>query len=381
VPFVGGWVGYLGYEARSGVERTPAPRAGPLGFPCLWLGWADAALLEERATGRRYLAGLGPSRAQARAAARRLARRLARRSPSAPVGRARATGGVTTRPALEPAAYRAQVAAVRRHVRAGDIFQANLSQRFDARGVGEPVALFRRLVAEQPAPYMTYLGLGKGRAILSASPERFLEVRARRVATDPMKGTRPRGATRAEDQRLARDLARSEKDRAELAMILDLSRNDLARVCRPGSVRVRLPRRLLPFARVHQAIGVVEGVLAPSRTRVHLLEAAFPPGSVTGAPKVRAMELLDGLEPVRRGPYAGAVGYLSWGAQALDTAIAIRTCVVLEDRVLVQAGAGIVADSDPERELAETEAKARAALRAVALAQREHRTGSGPVSL
>jgi para-aminobenzoate synthetase component 1 len=369
LPFVGGWVGYVGYEARSGVERTPAPRPSPLGFPVLWLGWADAALLEAHATGRRFLVGLGPTRTAARRAADRLASRLARPVPPEPPEPPSARV-VRVKPVLPPAVYRAQVAAVRRHVRAGDIFQANLSQRFEAHGVGDPLALFRRLVAEQPAPYMTYLDLGAGRAILSASPERFLEVRGARVATDPMKGTRPRGATAAADRRLATDLAHSEKDRAELAMIVDLSRNDLARVCRAGSVRVVEARRLIAFARVHQAIGVVEGRLAPGRTRVDLLQAAFPPGSVTGAPKVRAMEVIDALEGEGRGPYCGAIGWFDAGGD-MDLAVAIRTLLVAGRRGSYRVGGGVTLRSEPAAEWRETLAKGRGL--AAALARRDGR--------
>ncbi|MFM8979402.1 MAG: anthranilate synthase component I family protein, partial [Planctomycetia bacterium] len=356
LPFVGGWVGLLGYEARSGVERSPAVRPSPLGFPALWLGWSEAAVLVEHATGQAFLAALGRDLAAARRRLGRLARWV-ERAAAAPA-RARDAGTARARPRMAASRYRRLVGRVRAHVRAGDIFQANLSQRFDAQGVGAPHALFRRLVAQQPAPYMTFLRLPGGRCVLSASPERFLALQGRRATTEPMKGTRPRGRTPREDRALVRDLRASEKDRAELAMIVDLSRNDLARACRPGSVRVTQPRLLLPFARVHQAIGVVQGELARGRTRVDLLAACFPPGSVTGAPKVRAMEVIDALEGEGRGPYCGALGWLDAGGD-MDLAVAIRTLLVAGRRASYRVGGGITLRSQPAAEWRETLAKGR----------------------
>jgi para-aminobenzoate synthetase component 1 len=362
LPFAGGWAGFLGYEARAAVERTPRARRSPLGFPTAWLGWYDAVLAWDARTGRSYVGGVGRAPAAARAAAEGLLEKLAAETG----GRARAAEAACSvpRPRVSPAAYRRAVARVREHVLAGDVFQANLSQRFDAAFRGDPVALFRRLAAAHPAPYMTYLDVGGGRAVLAATPERFLKVTGRAVETDPMKGTRPRGRTPAEDRRLRRELLESEKDRAELAMIVDLSRNDLARVCGAGTVRVTAPRRLLRFARVHQAIGVVEGRLAPGKDRVDLLEAAFPPGSVTGAPKVRAMEVIDDLEGEGRGPYCGAIGWLDAGGD-MDLAVAIRTVLVSGTRASYRVGGGVTLRSDPRAEWQETLDKGRGLVEAL----------------
>jgi len=359
-------VGYLGYEARSGVEAKPPPRSSPLGFPVLWLARAPAAIAFDGRTGRAYLSGEGETAAKARREAQRLWAHVVGAGDARPRARGPRPSAAREPTALVSAStYRARVARVKRHVRAGDIFQANLSQRFDARGVADPVTLFARLVAHQPAPYMTYLALPGGRAVLSASPERFLEVQGDRAATDPMKGTRPRGASRASDRRLAAELRASEKDRAELAMIVDLSRNDLARVCRPGSVRVKVPRRLIAFARVHQAIGVVEGRLREGLSRVDLLGAAFPPGSVTGAPKVRAMEVIDALEGEGRGPYCGAIGWFDLGGD-MDLAVAIRTLLVFGPRASYRVGGGITLRSNPAAEWRETLAKGRGLFAALA---------------
>jgi anthranilate/para-aminobenzoate synthase component I len=205
---------------------------------------------------------------------------------------------------------------------------------------------------------MTYLDVGAGRRVLSASPERFLRVRGRVVETEPMKGTRPRGAAPDADRALREALERSEKDRAELAMIVDLSRNDLARVCVPGTVRVVAPRRLVRFARVHQAIAVVRGRLAPGRDRVDALLAAFPPGSVTGAPKVRAMEVIDALEGEGRGPYCGALGWFD-EAGDMDLAVGIRTILATDRSASYRVGGGITLRSDPHDEWRETLDKGR----------------------
>jgi len=205
---------------------------------------------------------------------------------------------------------------------------------------------------------MTFVDVGGGRSILSASPERFLRVRGRVLETDPMKGTRPRGVTRTEDRRLKQALETSEKDRAELAMIVDLSRNDLARVCKAGTVRVAVARRLIPFARVHQAIAVVRGRLAEGCDRVDALEAAFPPGSVTGAPKVRAMEIIDELEGEGRGPYCGALGWFDEGGD-MDLSVAIRTILLSGRRASYRVGGGITLGSDPHDEWRESLDKGR----------------------
>jgi para-aminobenzoate synthetase component 1 len=364
IPFAAGWVGYLGYEARSGIEHTPPPRPSPFGFPALWLARTPAVLAWEPRTGRAFVGSVGRDARTARAAAERLlaiVQGLRRRA-----GRKR-TAARTHDPiaGLEPGAYARAVERVRQHVLAGDLFQANLSQRFDARTSEDPVALFERLVERQPAPFLTFLTLPGGRAVLSASPERFLSVHAGRARTEPMKGTRPRGATAAADRALRAELDASEKDRAELAMIVDLSRNDLARVCTPGTVRVRAARRLIPFARVFQAIGVVEGRLGPGRDRVDLLQAAFPPGSVTGAPKVRAMEVIDALEGEGRGPYCGALGWFDVGGD-MDLAVAIRTLLVSRGLASYRVGGGITLRSDPVEEWRETLTKGRGLFAALA---------------
>jgi len=263
-------------------------------------------------------------------------------------------------------AYLDAVTRVRDYIFAGDIFQANLSQRFDAPLRHEcPWAFYTSLRSRNPAPFAAFLQSPEV-IIISASPERFLRVdTTRRVETRPIKGTRPRGVGPEHDAALGQALAESAKDRAENLMIVDLMRNDLSRVCRPGTVRVSELFSLEHYATVHHLVSTVVGQLEPGLDAMHLLHAAFPGGSITGAPKLRAMEVIAELEPSQRGVYCGSIGYWSVTGE-LDTSIAIRTAVVGPDgRLYFSAGGGIVADSDPEQEYQETLDKARALIDAL----------------
>jgi para-aminobenzoate synthetase component 1 len=255
--------------------------------------------------------------------------------------------------------YRRTLAAVREYIFAGDIFQANISQRFEARCAEAPWSLYLRLRAHNPAPFAAFIEL-PGTAIVCASPERFLQVNpSGHVETRPIKGTRARGVGPEHDAALGQALTESAKDRAENLMIVDLMRNDLSRVCLPGSVRVSELFALERYATVHHLVSTVVGDLAPGTDALDALRTAFPGGSITGAPKLRAMEIIAECEPSRRGVYCGAMGYWSVTG-ALDTNIAIRTGVVTDGRIYFSAGGGIVADSDPEQEYRETLDKARA---------------------
>jgi para-aminobenzoate synthetase component 1 len=248
------------------------------------------------------------------------------------------------------------------YIAAGDIFQVNLSQRFAASGQVEPLDLYLRLKAVSPAPFSAYLRWD-ALAVVSASPEWFYQTRGDHLVTRPIKGTRPRGETPAHDAMMVEELRNSVKDRAELTMIVDLERNDLGRICRYGSIRVDEPLTIESFAQVHHLVATVEGRLRPSSGPIDVVRALFPGGSITGAPKIRAMEIIDELEPTRRSLYTGAIGYFSRGGTSAFN-IAIRTMLVEGDRVSYQVGGGIVADSDPENEYRETLAKGRG-LRAV----------------
>lgn len=264
------------------------------------------------------------------------------------------------RGAPPPGDFLRGVSAVREWIRRGDVYQVNLSRRlgFPRPPRAELAGLYAQLTACSGAPFSAYIDAGELQ-LLSNSPERFLRVAGRRVETCPIKGTRPRGRTPAEDSWLAKDLRSSPKDRAEHVMIVDLERNDLGRICRTGSVRVERLAELRSFGTVHHLVSSVQGELRDPADRLGWLAASFPGGSITGAPKLRAMQIIEELEPVRRGVYTGAIGCFD-ARGGLDLSIAIRTAVAEGDRLHLQLGGGIVAESEPEAELRETRDKGRA---------------------
>ncbi len=256
--------------------------------------------------------------------------------------------------------YRAAFDAVQRYLQAGDCYQINLAQRFSAEAEGDAFGAYLELRQRSPAPYSAFLNLPQAQ-ILCASPERFLSIRAGHVETKPIKGTRPRGREAAEDARLAQELRANPKDRAENLMIVDLLRNDLGKSCVPGSVRVPKLFEVESYANVHHLVSTVEGELAPGHDALDLLRDCFPGGSITGAPKQRAMQIIEQLEPNRRGVYCGAIGYVGFDGN-MDTNIAIRTMIYSGGQIRCWAGGGIVADSQCEAEYQETLDKASAML-------------------
>jgi anthranilate synthase component 1 len=263
--------------------------------------------------------------------------------------------------------FEERVRKAKEHIAAGDIYQVVLSQRFEAEIGAEPFTVYRALRHVNPSPYMFFIRMG-GVSVVGSSPEMLVRVEGSRVETHPIAGTRPRGRNDEEDMRLAEELKRNEKERAEHVMLVDLGRNDVGRVCDYGTVRVPQFMGLERFSHVMHLTSIVEGRLASDRDRLDALVSCFPAGTVSGAPKVRAMQIIRELEPAGRGLYAGAVGYLDFAGN-LDFCIAIRTVIMSAGRAYVQAGAGIVIDSNPAAEYDETRDKARALLRALELAQ------------
>jgi para-aminobenzoate synthetase component 1 len=370
-PFQGGAVGMLGYELGGHLERLPPPRARDMDLPDMAMLFCDVVVAIDHRERRAFIASSGHPETGARARAERARARL--EAVAARLGGAAALPKPPSPEAppeiaatVERAAYEAAVRRAVGHILAGDVFQVNLAQRFTA-GLPAgmtPFDLFRRLRALNPAPFAAHLALGDA-AVVSSSPERFLRLDEGWVETRPIKGTRPRGATPERDEELAVELLASEKDRAENVMIVDLLRNDLSRVCMDGSVAVPRLCALERFATVMHLVSRVTGRLRAGAGAVDLLTACFPGGSITGAPKIRAMEIIAALEPVRRGPYCGAIAYLGFDG-AMDSSIVIRSYAVHGRRVSFHAGAGIVADSRPEDEYEETLAKARALVAALA---------------
>ena len=390
-PFQGGAAGYLAYDWGAVLERLPSPRYDDLAITDVVFPIYDWVIAWDHLEHRAWVISTGIPEAGARKSQRcenRLALvrdRLSARSlsselspsppasfshraehaPSYPVSDTDIPAGLDLRSSFTHRGYLDALTRVREYIIGGDIFQANLSQRFEAPLAESPFALYTRLRHINPAPFAAFLEFGEV-TVASASPERFLRLdAARQVEARPIKGTRPRGVYPAHDAALGRALQESVKDRAENLMIVDLMRNDLSRVSRPGSVRVPELFALERYATVHHLVSTVTGTLAPECDAIDLLCATFPGGSITGAPKVRAMEIIAELEPSRRGVYCGSIGYLSLTG-AMDTSIVIRTYQVIRGQVYFSAGGGIVADSDPEQEYRETFDKARALIRALA---------------
>jgi len=357
VPFAGGAVGAFGYELGRLVERLPGRVEDDLRLPDLAIGFYDACALWDHATGRAYLAAVElENRPPAAERLERLAERLAAKPPEAPLLALGPGGEPASR--FERGEYERTVARVVEYIAAGDIFQANLSQRFEAAWRAGASSLYRALAEVNPAPFASYLDIG-GAQLVGSSPELFLRLAPDgRVVTRPIKGTRPRGATPDEDAALARALLASAKDNAELAMIVDLERNDLGRVCDYGSVRVAEPCVLESYPNVHHLVSTVEGRLARGRDLTDLLRASFPGGSITGAPKIRAMEIIDELEKTARSYYTGSVGFIGFDG-AMELNIVIRSFILKDARAYFQVGGGVVADSTPEGEYDETLDKAR----------------------
>ncbi|MBV8487675.1 MAG: aminodeoxychorismate synthase component I, partial [Planctomycetaceae bacterium] len=358
-PFQGGLIGFLGYDLAPLLERLPRQAARDSRLPDLRMALYDTALTVDHASGAVTLHAWDLTDQGQEALLRRCRhwRRALRSALSLPRPVRKSRLG-TLQSNLKLASYLKRVRRAIEYIAAGDVFQVNIAQRFTARGLVEPLDLFLRLSQASPAPYAAFLNW-RDLAVISSSPELFYQTRGDRVATRPIKGTRPRGSDQDEDRRLAAELAGSAKDRAELTMIVDLERNDLGRVCRFGSVKVVDPLVVESFAQVHHLVATVEGQLRPGIGPVDVIRAVFPGGSITGAPKIRAMEIIDELEPNRRGLYTGAIGYLSRGGKSAFN-IAIRTMIAEGDRVSYQVGGGIVADSDPLMEYHETLHKGRA---------------------
>ncbi len=387
--FFGGAVGYLGYDCVRHIERLPDAPPDPLGLPEAVLVFTDVVLAIDNVYGRAVVlatvdvadvdtgpGGRGRDETELR---RRYDEAVARidalvdrldSSPGPDPMRGFGDEGMRS-PAgaaspgfsssFSQSEFEAGVRRVKEYIGAGDAFQVVLSQRLEVELRDEPFEVYRRLRSLNPSPYMYFLEMD-GVSVVGSSPEVLVRVEDGTVTVRPIAGTRGRGANEAEDRALAEELLADPKERAEHLMLVDLGRNDVGRVAEYGSVRVPELMEIERYSHVLHMVSQVEGTLRDGLDALDAFRATFPAGTVSGAPKVRAMEIIDELEPVRRGPYAGAVGYFGYGGRSMDTAIAIRTLVVADGRAWVQAGAGIVADSVPEREYEETLEKARALL-------------------
>jgi len=374
-PFDGGGVGFIGYDAVRLIERIPDRHGPAADLPDASFGFYDEVLAFDHVRHRiQIIANVridegGRSTASAwREAEQRIdALEDLLAEPARERVRPRSSGEAARESTFTREAFEEAVRQGKEAIRAGEIFQIVLSQRFRQPVAADPFTVYRALRALNPSPYLFHLEDGE-RAILGSSPETLVRVRDRIASIRPIAGTRPRGATEEEDRRLEQDLLRDEKELAEHMMLVDLGRNDIGRVARFGTVRLPRLMAVERYSHVMHIVTQVDGDLRPDLSAIDALRAGFPAGTVSGAPKIRAMELIDELEPSRRGVYAGAVGYLDYRGN-LDTAIAIRTLVLRDGVADVQAGAGIVADSVPSREYDETVHKANALFAAIRLAE------------
>ena len=373
--FSGGAVGYIGYDAVRLVEPLPAMPPDELGLPVFYLAFYDTLLIFDRVwntlkvVAYAYTEGLWPEEAYA-AAVRRIdetLERLAAVQAEAPLDVPADAPPGPFRSNIGPEEYRRKVEKAKEYIRAGDIVQVVPSQCLRTSTSAPPFDIYRTLRYLNPSPYMFYLAYPEVK-LIGSSPEVMLRVEGRRLTVRPIAGTRPRGRSPEEDEALARELLSDPKERAEHIMLVDLGRNDLGRVSVPGSVEVTELMVIERYSHVMHIVSNVQGLLKPGLSAIDALQSALPAGTVSGAPKVRAMQIIDELEPTARGPYAGAVGYFDFFGN-MDTCIAIRTVVYRDGDCRVQAGGGVVADSDPEREYQETLNKAQALLRAIRMAE------------
>ncbi len=374
-PFAGGAVGFFGFDCVRAVERLAEPNPDPVGLPDMALMLSDVIVafdhLKHTVTilANAYLDEGGVDAAHARAveAIREVRARLASPLPAVEAHPPREEP--TFESNMPRADFEAMVARIIEYVHAGDCYQVVPSQRWSAPVPVEPFSIYRGLRAVNPSPYMYFLDF-EDFQLVGASPEPLLTVSGRHVSTRPIAGTRPRGASPDDDAAIAADLLADEKERAEHIMLVDLGRNDLGRVCEHGSVRVEQLMEVEIYSHVLHIVSSVAGTLRPEIGAVDALRSVLPAGTLSGAPKIRAMEIIDELEPVKRGAYGGAVGWLSYGGE-IDTCICIRTVVVKDGVAQVQAGGGTVADARPDYEYEESRAKARGVVRAIELAARQ----------
>jgi anthranilate synthase component 1 len=377
IPFAGGALGYFAYDLVRTVEPLGEPNPDPLGLPDLALMFTDTLVVFDHlrhtvtVVANVYVTDAEPvAEAYARAADQIAEIRTRLAAPLPVVSASSAPAGGRAVPEFQSnmsrAEFEAIVERIVRYIHAGDAFQVVPSQRFSAPVEVEAFSIYRGLRAVNPSPYMYILDFGDFE-IAGASPEPLITVAGRRVATRPVAGTRPRGTSVEEDERLAAELLADEKERAEHVMLVDLGRNDLGRVCEYGSVEVESFMAVENYSHVMHIVSQVVGRLRPEVDALEALRATLPAGTLSGAPKVRAMQIIDELEPVKRGGYGGAIGYVSYTGD-LDTCIHIRTAIVKDGVAHVQAGGGTVADARPDYEYRESVAKSRAAIAAVELA-------------
>lgn len=385
IPFTSGCIGYFSYDLRYFIEKLPSLSADDMRIPDMLLSFYDVVFIFDNLLKKAYISSSGLPHLDGAKNRERAERRLEFAKKRVVEARSYHMDG-EERPAGEGPGfsfsrgevlsnftreeYGKAVKAAKEYIREGDVYQVNLSQRLTCDFDGDSFELYKTLRHMNPAPFSAYLDF-ENFQVASASPERFIRINGGRIETRPIKGTRPRGMNEAEDARLSRELLASEKDRAEHLMIVDLERNDIGRVCEYGSVMPEEFIMLETYSTVHHLVSTVTGKLKDGTDAVDCLLNCFPGGSITGAPKIRAIEIIEEIEPVKRGIYTGSIGYMDFNGNA-DLSIVIRTIVVKDGTAYFHAGGGIVADSDPDKEYDETMDKARAIIYALCIEKRKY---------
>jgi len=373
--FFGGGVGYFGYDLVRFIEKLPKKAIDDLDIPDCLLIFAGTILVFDHLTHQMWIIANVPlnrvsaevAYEQAVSKIERVIAQIKKPQPSEEFRKVGKVGELLLKSNITQEKFVRKVKRAKEYILAGDAFQVVLSQRLTRKVKVHPLKVYRSLRSLNPSPYMYYLNYGEIQ-VVGASPEPLVRLTGELVESKPIAGTRPRGEDEIEDIGLEKETLNDEKERAEHTMLVDLARNDLGRICRPGTVRVSNLMKVEKFSHVMHLVSEVEGKIQPNKDTFDVLEACFPAGTVSGAPKVRAMEIIDELEPNCRGPYAGGVGYIGFNGN-MDTCITIRTIIFKGDQAYVQAGAGIVADSIPEMEYKETLNKSKAMLKAIDLAE------------
>ncbi|CUH97503.1 hypothetical protein P22_3634 [Propionispora sp. 2/2-37] len=363
LPFIGGAVGYFGYEMCRFIEKTSHKAVDDVTMPDCFFGFYDGIYLIDHLEGTVDIVALGidcPEKEKLH----RLEDWLQNVVKQRPVAYHNVNpASFYTNMTKEE--YVSAIHRIKEYIRSGDVYQVNFTQRFECAFEGDPISFYAALRSRNPAPFAAYIDTGEG-IVVSSSPERFMKVQDGTIETRPIKGTISRGKTRKEDEEKRNTLSQSEKDRAELLMIVDLERNDLSRIAQTGTVRVPEIFKVETYATLHHLVATVTAELRPDCDLIDCVRAAFPGGSITGAPKIKAMEIIDELEPTQRKVYTGSIGYLGFNGN-MDLNIVIRTVVIKGNRAYFQAGGGIVWDSDPEKEYQESLIKARALMETLQL--------------
>jgi len=364
IPFVGGGVGYFSYELAHLMEKLPNTVKKDVDIPEMVMGFYDGIIIIDHRDDKKYIGAIG-FKENIEEIIKKIEKNIEQYEFQLKMKKNKETV-VKNRDInsnMTEDYYLASIKKLKDYIYSGDIYQVNFTQRFECDFEGDSNELYKNLKTINPAPFAAYLDFGEGK-IISSSPERFIKLTDGTIETRPMKGTRPRGKSKAEDEKLKSELINSEKDRAELLMIVDLMRNDISRVAKTGSVKVTELFHLEEYATVLQMVATIEGELKDELSAVDIIKSTFPGGSITGAPKIRAMEIIDELETTARNIYTGSIGYLGFDGD-MDLNIAIRTIVLKDEKAYFQVGGGIVWDSDPHEEYEESLVKGRALVKAL----------------